>query len=301
MKAKTKRKNKIFLSNGDILASRLKSRDLSLEEVHKIISTFDDTFFESSSLELELLIANGFPLEINKIKNEVYLKTARQSLKNQIFCIVDIETNGSDARIGQIIEIGAVKYQNGKIIDKYESLVYAKDIPPYIQEVTNINPSMLENAPSLKVVLEEFKMFLEDDVFVAHNIKFDYTFISDSFEKNDLGKLENRKFCSIDLAKRTINAPKYGLEHLKEVLDIRVEGQHRAFSDALSTSFVLQISLDNLDSSIQTAEDLIKFSKSDNIINPIKHIHRQQKFEKQKKKVNEKKNIEQNNTKEINV
>lgn len=290
MKAKTKRKNKIFLSNGDILASRLKSKNLSLSEVHTIIDTFSDTFFESSSLELELLIANGFPLEIND--NEVYLKTARQPLKNQIFCIVDIETNASDAQKGQIIELGAVKYQNGKILDKYESLVYAKEIPSYIQEVTNITPSMLEDAPPLNVVLEEFKMFLEDDVFVAHNIKFDYTFISDSFEKNDLGKLENRKFCSIDLAKRTINAPKYGLEHLKELLNINVDSHHRAYCDALSTSYILQTSLDNLDSSIQTAEDLIKFSKSDNIINPIKHVHKHNKEQKyQKRKKEEKKEI----------
>ena len=46
--------------------------------------------------------------------------------------------------------------------------------------------------------IKDFKLFLEDDVFVAHDIKFDYTFISDSFEKFHLGKLLNRKICSID-------------------------------------------------------------------------------------------------------
>ena len=89
-------------------------------------------------------------------------------ISEEIFCIVDIETNGGHVNKGhQIIELGAVKYKNGEIIDKYESLVYAKDIPKYIQEVTNITPSMLENAPVISTVLEEFKLFLEDDVFVV--------------------------------------------------------------------------------------------------------------------------------------
>lgn len=53
---------------------------------------------------------------------------------------------------------------------------------------------MLQTAPRLEKVLKEFKEFLGDDVFVAHDIKFDYNFISDSFEKYNLGKLLNRKF-----------------------------------------------------------------------------------------------------------
>ena len=125
---------------------------------------------------------------------------------------------------------------------------------------------MLEDAPVLKVVLEEFKLFLQEDVFVAHNIKFDYSFISESFEKYDLGKLENRSLCTIDLARRTIDAQRYGLDFLKELLDINIDNQHRAYSDALSTSFILKESISSLTQEIKTTEDLISFSKSDNII-----------------------------------
>lgn len=253
------------IPNNEKLVRRLKSKDLLLSECLEIIESFDDSFFESSSLELELLISNGFPLDF--IEDKVFLKTARTHIKNQTFCIVDIETNGSDTTKGQIIELGAVKYKNGKIIDKYDSLVYAKTIPPYIQEVTNITPLMLADAPVLDKVLEEFKIFLEDDVFVAHDIKFDYKFVSDSFEKYDLGKLENRKLCTIDLSKRTIAAKRYGLDFLKDLLNIDIKNHHRAYSDALSTSYLLQKSFDLLPAFIQTAEDLIEFSKSDNIIN----------------------------------
>ena len=271
MKAKTKRKNQIHLRNSDILASKLTSQDLPLEEVLSIISTFKNTFFNSASLELELLIANGFPLEIQNEK--VLLKTARTRITDQTFCIVDIETNASNIQKGQIIELGAVKYKNGKIIDKFDSLVYAKDIPPYIQEVTNITPLMLEDAPKIQDVLEEFKMFLEDDIFVAHDIKFDYKFISDSFEKYDLGVLENRKLCTIDLSKRTRKAQRYGLDFLKDLLNTDIAFQHRAYSDALSTTYILEHALEKLPNEIQVSEDLLVFAKSNNIINPaVKHI-----------------------------
>ena len=118
------------------------------------------------------------------------------------------------------------------------------------------------------IKLKDFKIFLEDDVFVAHDIKFDYTFISDSFEKYNLGKLLNRKLCTIDLSKRTILSEKYGLSSLKEVLNIEVNNHHRAYYDALTTAIIFEKNLNNIDFlKIKTVEDLINFSKSDNIIN----------------------------------
>lgn len=265
MKSKNRKKQQLKLTNAEHLVKKLKSHDLKVEECLTLIESFDDTFFENAQLELELLISNGFPL--NVLEDKVLLKTARLPLADQTFCIVDIETNGSNVQKGQIIELGAVKYKNGEIIDKFDSLVYAKNVPPYIQEVTNITPKMLEEAPVINKVLEEFKLFLEDDVFIAHDIKFDYKFISESFEKYDLGRLENRKLCTIDLAKRTIKAQRYGLDFLKDILNIDIQNQHRAYSDALSTTYILEYALKKVPNYVQTTEDLIEFSKSDNIIN----------------------------------
>jgi len=217
------------------------------------------------------LLSNGLPLEFDE-DNNIYLKTKETAIEKQCFCIVDIETNGSSIKKGhQIIEIGAVKYKNGEIIDKFQSLVYAKEIPSYIQEVTNIKPEMLEDAPILESVLKEFKLFLEDDVFIAHDIKFDYNYISDSLEKYDLGRLENRKLCSIDLAKRTIDSPRYGLSFLKEELEIQVDNHHRAYYDALATTHVFEKSLEVINKDkISNVEDLITFSKSSKTIASVK-------------------------------
>ena len=248
------------------IIQRLLKEPISYYEFLELLEKCSDSLYENPELEFELLVSNGLPLDFHG--DFICLKTSNTLIKDQIFCIVDIETNGGSVKKGfQIIELGAVKYKNGEIIDKFESLVHAKEIPPYVQEVTKITPKMLEYAPRLESVLKDFKLFLEDDVFVAHDIKFDYNFISDSFEKYNLGKLLNRKLCTIDLAKRTIQAEKYGLSSLKEVLSIDVENHHRAYYDALTTAIVFEKSLNSLNSEIKTVEELIGYSKSDNIIN----------------------------------
>jgi len=253
------------------IVDRLLKESINYNEFLFLLEKANDTFFDNPELEFELLLSNGLALEFDN-NNNIFLKTKEASIDEQCFCIVDIETNGSSIKKGhQIIEIGAVKYKNGKIINKFESLVYAKEIPSYIQEVTNINPEMLENAPLLESVLKEFKLFLEDDVFIAHDIKFDYNYISDSLVKYDLGKLENRKLCSIDLAKRTIDSPRYGLSFLKEELEIEIDNHHRAYFDALATTHVFAESLKKIDKDkITNVENLISFSKSSKTIASIK-------------------------------
>lgn len=247
------------------IIQKLEREKIEYNEFLELLKKATDTFFETPDLEFELLLSNGLPLELD-VDNNIYLKTLHSKINEQTFCIVDIETNGSSVKKGaQVIEIGAVKYKNGEIIDKYESLVYAKKIPEYIQEVTQINPKMLENSPVVQKVLKEFKLFLGDDLFVAHNIKFDYGFISDSFEKYDLGRLQNRKLCTIDLARRCIESEKYGLRALKETLKIDVDNHHRAYYDALATTYILEECIKNLKDKDISSEELINFSKSSKV------------------------------------
>jgi DNA polymerase-3 subunit epsilon len=244
------------------ITHKLKKSPLKLTTFRSVLGNYD-RFYNDIDLEIELLISNGFPLEIKD--DIVYLKTNHTQIKDQTFCIVDIETTAGKVKDGQIIEIGAIKYQNGQIIDSYSSLINGVNIPPKVQELTSITEEMLKDAPLLKTVLEEFKIFLEDDIFVAHDISFDYRFISDSLELFDLGKLQNRKLCTIDLAKRVIPTTRYGLQYLKELLHIDIKDHHRAYSDALSSQIILKYCIDHLPLDIATAEELIDFSKSNNI------------------------------------
>ena len=219
------------------------------------------TTFEDPDLQIELMIANGLPIDNNE--NNITLKTTQTNILEQTFCIVDIETNGNTPKNGQIIEIGAIKFKNMEVIDTYESFAFTTHIPEYIMAVTNINAEMTFDSPSIQTVLEEFKIFLDDCVFVAHNVNFDYKFISQSLELYNLGELLNRKLCTIELAKKLIISEKYGLESLKELLGIN-HIHHRALSDAYSSMEILKYCLRILPQNIKTTEDLIKFSKSGN-------------------------------------
>lgn len=242
------------------LNSKLLKAPLSIIQFNAILEGCE-TFYENIELETELLISNGYPIYFRD--DFAHLKTKENLIKDQVFCVVDIETSGGNPKSGQIIELAAIKFKNGIIIEEYQSLVYCKTIPQKVQEITGITPRMLEDAPSLRTVLEEFKIFIEDDVFVAHSVDFDYNFISESMKKYNLGELLNRKLCTIDLAMRTIPSEKYGLKSLKEILGIDIENHHRAYEDTLSTVEVLKASLTSLeDDKIKTTEDLILFSKN---------------------------------------
>ena len=239
-----------------LVKSLIKS-PLTIDQFNDLLEK-SDTFFENIELERELLISNGLPLYF--CEDFVTLKTTTTQLKDQSFCVVDIETNAGNVKKGQIIEIGALKFKNGQIIEKYESLVNTFEIPQKVQELTGITPQMTHEAPDIRTVLEEFKIFLEDDIFVAHDINFDYKFISDSLKQYDLGQLCNRRLCTIGLSRKLIDIERYGLKYLKEYLEIEDQEHHRAYSDAYCTTIVLQECLKKLPKEIQYAEELIQFS-----------------------------------------
>lgn len=214
----------------------------------------------SGDLTLELLKAQGSNLVLSD--NVYRFQSTLSSVDDTLFCIVDIETNGSKPSRDQIIEIGAVKLQNGRILDTYESLVYCTEISEQIQEITGIRVDQTLQAPSLTKVMREFRLFLGDAVFVGHDAKFDYNFVSAMMERVGLSKLLNRSLCTIDLAERTIESERYGLAYLNEQLTLYKDAtHHRALSDAMTTTKLLKRTLALIPESITNAEELIAFSK----------------------------------------
>ncbi len=224
-----------------------------LKLTEKIYPGFD---FDSV---IDILKFQGLPLEIKD--NKVYLSTAIRPYQDFIYTIVDLEVNNSKPKEGQIIEIGAVKLKNFEVVDEFSSLIYTKEVPKYVTVVTGIDSDMLKNEKSQKEILEKFRLFLGDSIFVAHAADFDYNFLASQFEKENLGYLLNRHLCTISLAKKTIKAPRYGLKYLKEELKLPEEIDHRALSDARSAKEVFLKAIQKLPKNIKTAEDLIEFAK----------------------------------------
>ena len=211
-------------------------------------------------LTLELWHSQG--LELIKRLGYYYFATKFLPITEAEFCIVDIETNGSKIEKHQIIEIAAVKVKDSKIIDRFESLVQCEKINEHITDITGISVEDTKDAPPIVEVLEKFKLFLGDAVFVAHDVKFDYKFISLSLKKFGFSALLNRSLCSLGLAERTLQSYRYGLSYLNEYYELHPDAtHHRAMSDVMTTYKLFVKSLENLDPKVKTVEELIKFSK----------------------------------------
>jgi len=216
---------------------------------------------ESADLAVELLRAQGLEL-IGSDGMRFRPVTCDQPISTATFCIVDIETNGSKPDKHQIIEIGAVKVQNLHIIDRFESLVRCDRISEHITTITGIAEEDTHSAPTMREVLEAFKAFLGNDIFVGHDVKFDFRFTSKMMERVGLAPLLNRSLCTIDLAERTISSYRYGLAFLNEQLELYKEAtHHRALSDAMTTAKLFKRTLKHIPPDIQTVEELITFSK----------------------------------------
>ncbi|WP_456479325.1 3'-5' exonuclease [Nautilia sp.] len=207
---------------------------------------------------IDLLVFQGLPL-IEK-NGKIILKTAVLPYEKCEYCVVDIEVNNSKPNVGQVIEIGAVKIKNLEITDTFEFLIFAEDVPKYVERVTGINRKMLENEASQREILKKFRLFLGDSIFVAHAADFDYGFLAHQFEKENLGELLNRFLCTLTLSQKTIKAQRYGLKYLMEELNLPQETHHRALGDAKTTARIFLMCLKNLPRHIVSGEDLIEFA-----------------------------------------
>lgn len=214
---------------------------------------------EDIEINLEIAKSLGIPLKIQD--NNISIKT-NDNIFEDIFCIVDIETTGFSPQTNNIIEIGAIKYKNGKILDSFESYVFAKEIPDKITEITGIDVSMVKNAPKIEKVLMEFKIFLQDSIFLAHNAMFDFNFINEQLKIAKIPMMKNQMICTLALARKTLQAQKYGLGFLNEFLGIKYPIRHRAYADCYIALKVFEESILHLPNTIKSTNDLIKFTKN---------------------------------------
>ena len=152
-----------------------------------------------------------------------------------IYTIVDIETTGG-SHGNRITEIAAVRTDGENILGSYESLVNPEVfIPKSITLLTGITNAMVQDAPKYEEIASEFLAFLEDSVFVAHNVSFDYGIIKNHFE--DIGvPFNKKKLCTVRLSKGIIPGyPSYSLGKICGELGIENKSRHRAMGDTMAT------------------------------------------------------------------
>lgn len=155
------------------------------------------------------------------------------------FVVFDIETTGLDNNKDNITEIGAVKVEGGKIVDKWSTFVNpCRPIPEHITNLTGINDAMVKDAPKIDEILGSFLEFAKDCVLVAHNAAFDVGFMKKAAQRSGL----EFDFCILDtlmLARCMYpNLPNFKLDTLTRHLHVILENHHRAVDDAKATADV---------------------------------------------------------------
>ena len=153
------------------------------------------------------------------------------------YVVFDLETTGFSPETNRIIEIGAVKVQNGKIVDKFSTFVNPQvPIPFRIEQLTSINDSMVIDAPVIADILPEFMKFCEGCVMVAHNADFDMSFIKKNCQRLDI-PCKATIVDTVALARVLLpNLNRFKLDTVAKALGVSLENHHRAVDDAGCTA-----------------------------------------------------------------
>ena len=163
-----------------------------------------------------------------------------------MYAIVDIETTGSYASANGITEISIHVYDGEKVVETFETLINPQQpIPYFIQAMTGITDSMVSDAPLFEEVAEKIFSILQNNIFVAHNVSFDYSFVN-AHLKTCGYELNSKKLCTVRLSRKIFPGfASYSLGKLCDSLDIKISNRHRAGGDTAATVKVFELLLQN--------------------------------------------------------
>ena len=120
------------------------------------------------------------------------------------YTVVDLETTGTKPLTNQIIEIGIVKIEHGKITDTYQTFVNpGTDIPPFISQMTGISNADVEYAPLFPDIVPKIMPYIENNIFVAHNAGFDYSFLQKNLKACGID-YHAPKICTVQLSRKLL-------------------------------------------------------------------------------------------------
>ncbi len=201
----------------------------------------------------------------------IVLRGNDSNLLDTTYVVFDFETTGFNAGGGDtIIEAGAVKIKNGEIIDRFDELINPlRVLPKKITEITGITDLMLKDKDTEENVIKRFNDWCGDLVMVAHNAKFDVSFLEMAYQKYNLGTFSNTVIDTLELS-RTLdnNFARHSLSALVKRYDVKFDegSHHRADYDSEGTALVFHKMLLKLtDRNFITINDLNKLVSKDEI------------------------------------
>ena len=193
-----------------------------------------------------------------------YVRAQREKGKSLLdfpsnYVLFDIETTGLDSEYDEIIEIGAIKVDNNKVMDEFHSLIKPdNEIDEFITNLTGITNEMVENAPNIEEVLPNFINFIGDEILIGHNVNFDINFVYDKTVNLGLGIVKNNYVDTMRLSRILLpELPHHRLKDLAEYYEIDTKGNHRASKDVQITNEVYLKLYDEMLNKFGTLEEFL--------------------------------------------
>jgi DNA polymerase-3 subunit epsilon len=152
--------------------------------------------------------------------------------KDPIYAFVDIETTGSRANLDRITEVGVLTLENQESSEWSRLINPGVHIPNNIQRLTGITPEMVSTKPSFDEIAAELYLELKDKIFIAHNARFDYSFLKAEFKRVGID-FSPKVVCTVKLSRRLFPSQgRHNLDTLISVHGLVVQSRHRALDDA---------------------------------------------------------------------
>ena len=191
-----------------------------------------DQLRQNQLVRLQQLRADGLRVDVVRARWTVD--------PQQTYVVVDVETTGGKGPDHRITELGAVKVRGTDIVDRFNTLLNPqRPIPSGITRLTGISQEMVADAPAFADVADDFEAFMGDAIFVAHNVGFDYRFVSQEFRR--LGRsFRHPKLCTCQSMRKLYPGHRsYSLANLCQTFDIPLKQHHRALCDAEAAAELL--------------------------------------------------------------
>lgn len=185
-----------------------------------------------------------------EIDYDRFTKVSKTYENLSTFVVFDLETTGLKARENEIIEIGAIRYVDNEPREVFHTYIKPKKkISARITQINGITNDMVQESPSIQEVLPYFLDFIGDDALVAHNVKFDMSFILHQLYINEYKKPKNKTVDTLELARdcfvrfdenKGMEVPlkNYKLVTLKEKLGLGELGSHNAIDDCKVCGYI---------------------------------------------------------------
>ena len=201
----------------------------------------------------------------------IVVRPNKEVMLDQTYVVFDFETTGFNAGgADSIIEIGAVKIKNGEILEKYDELINpGRPLPQKIIDVTNITDDMLEGKDNEENAVKRFIAWFGDCPMVAHNAKFDVSFLEMAYKKYNLGTFTNPVIDTLELSRTMDNTyARHSLSALVKRYEVPWDesAHHRGDYDAEGTALVFHKMLKKLSNrNIETMDQLDTLVSKDEI------------------------------------